>query len=792
MKSHARVAVIGGGIMGCAMLYHLVRQGCRDAVLIEKGELTSGSTWHAAGQVPHYSDTPLFARVQYESFESYKRLEAESGESAGVHAVGSLRLARTEDEIREYKRYLAFARPLGIEADLIGPNETRALFPLLEFDGFKAALHTRLDGYTDPAQTTNLFAKAARAGGAEIYRHTRVGAIARTPGGEWRIATDKGAITVDIVVNAAGFWGPEISAMVGGYLPILAMEHEYLVTEAAPELAQFTRELPVFRDMNVPTYVRQERQGLLVACYESHPVFWGLDGIPRDFGQELFAPDIERAAPQLEMTSEMIPALKRLGVKAVVNGPTGRTADLKPCIGPAHNLPNYYAFCGAVGGFLQCGFAKYLAEWILDGEASIDLSPVDVRRFGDYATRDYAVAKVSVGHAYSNPVYYPHGEPSRGRPARAAPLYSTLKAKGAVFGVDNGWEVPNWFQDQAAGAPNDGTRFERQDWVARAAAEARAAREAAAILDLSSRGKFELDGEGAAAFLAKICASAPPEIAGTARALFLNTAGRIASVMTVERLGENAFYLTGEAASEQRDWDFLAARMRARGTPARLANVTARDGILWLAGPKVPDILAAVGLHAGGEWRTGEVRAGALGYGQVRARRVDDVIAPAFEIVHAIDTQLTLHAALHAAGAAHGLADIGRRAHDALRVEAGIGRWGVDFAADRTPEEAGLASLLASGKSAPPVTPKSGAFAPKSGTLVRLAIAPNGAEIDPWGHEPVYVGERQVGVVTSGSFAPTLSGSIALAFLDVDEAGTGDLEVEILGVRRKARVVAQA
>ena len=206
----------------------------------------------------------------------------------------------------------------------------------------------------------------------------------------------------------------------------------------------------------------------------------------------------------------------------------------------------------------------------------------------------------------------------------------------------------------------------------------------------------------------------------------------------------------------------------------------------------MPDILAAVGLHAGGEWRTGEVRAGALGYGQVRARRVDDVIAPAFEIVHAIDTQLTLHAALHAAGAAHGLADIGRRAHDALRVEAGIGRWGVDFAADRTPEEAGLASLLASGKSAPPVTPKSGAFAPKSGTLVRLAIAPNGAEIDPWGHEPVYVGERQVGVVTSGSFAPTLSGSIALAFLDGNEAGTGDLEVEILGVRRKARVVARA
>ncbi|HKX11162.1 MAG TPA: FAD-dependent oxidoreductase [Stellaceae bacterium] len=782
MKTQARVAVIGGGIMGCAMLYHLVRQGCRDAVLIEKGELTSGSTWHAAGQVPHFAESPLFARIQYESFESYKRLAKEIDEPTGVHAVGSLRLARTEDEVREYKRYMAFARPIGIEADLIGPNETRALWPLLEFDGFKAALHTTLDGYTDPSQTTQGFAKAARAGGAEIYRNTRVTGISRTAGGEWRIETSRGAITVEIIINAAGFWGPEISAMVGGYLPILAMEHEYFVTEQAPELAQIGREMPVLRDLNVPTYLRQERQGLLVACYESHPVFWGLDGIPRDFGQELFEPDIERAAPQLEITSEMVPALKRLGVKTVVNGPTGRTADLRPCIGPAHGLPNYYTFCGAVGGFLQCGFGRYLAEWILEGEPSIDLSPVDVRRFGSYATQPYAVAKVSVGHAYSNPVYYPHGEPSRGRPARVTPLFTKLLVKGASFGVENGWEVPNWFVP-AGVTPDDGTRFERQAWVACAGAEARAARDGAGVLDLSSRGKFEVEGASAAAILDRLCAARLPDVGHVVRAPFLTAKGHVASVLTIERLAEDRFYLTGEGRSEQRDLDWLQSHLR--DTETNVTNVTARDGILWLGGARSPEILRVLGMKRDFS-AAGQVKAATIGFARVRVLRIDDVTSPAFLILHGIDSQLAIYEALEEVGTAHGLKDIGRRAHDALRIARGHGSWGIDFAADVTPTEAGLAGLVAREKA--DFLGKSNAQQSNGKRLVRLAISHDGgAPVDPWGFEPVFAGDRAVGAVTSGSFDMSREGSVALALVDMGVVtSAAPLSVEILGTRRRA------
>ncbi|MFO0996259.1 MAG: FAD-dependent oxidoreductase [Alphaproteobacteria bacterium] len=789
MKTHARAAVIGGGIMGCAMLYELTRHGWRDVVLIEKGEITSGSTWHAAGQVPYYADTPFFARMQSDSFEGYKRLEVETGMPTGVHAVGSLRLARTKDEVREYKRYLSFARGLGIKGELIGANETRALWPLLEFRGFEAALHTFADGYTDPNQTTNAFAKAARDAGAEIYRHTRVTGLARTPSGEWRVETDKGAITVDVVVNAAGFWGSEISQLIGHKLPVLAMEHEYLVTEPIPAVAELSQEMPILRDMNVPTYVRQERQALLVACYEDHPVFWGLDGIPRDFGQELLPPDVERAAPNLEKTFEMVPALKSAGIKTVVNGPTGRSADLKPLVGPAHGERGYYTLCGVVGGFLQSSLARHLAEWIIEGEPSIDLSPVDVRRFGGYATQAYAVARVSAGHAYSSPVYYPHAVSSRGRPARTSPLYATLKAKGAVFGVENGWEVPNWFAPPGAES-NEGTCYERQTWVAAAAAELQAIREHAVLIDATSRAKIEVEGAGAAAFLDRLSANRLPQReGGFVSSPLLTAKGRVAALSVIERLGDARFYVTSAPACEQRDLDWLHAHRGAE--PVSIRNVTGRDGLLWLGGAEASAILAAASgmAIAAEEWSPGQSRTMAIGAARVRVRRVDDVCVPAFEIVHPIEAQYALYHALNEAGAAHGIRDGGMRAYNALRIEAGIPLWGVDVAADCAPAEAGLAHLVAADKGDYIGRDALAHSGPARRRLVRLAIEADGnGAVDPWGSEVVIAEERDVGHVTSGAFAPSLEGSIALARI-ATEATAKRLEVEILGQRRRAVVV---
>ena len=336
MKSRARAVVIGGGVIGCSMIYQLTRQGWTDVVLIEKGELTSGSTWHAAGQVPFYSETPFFARLGKASFDTYEEVERETGTPVGLHKCGSLRIARTAEEMLEYKRYMANTRDLGIDCELVGPGEAKELFPLLASNDFAGALYVHHDGWTDPSQTTNAIAGAARAAGAVIERHTRVEGIARTPGGEWRVETDKGDITAEVVINCAGLWGAEVSAMMGGRLPVLAIEHEYLVTDTVPELAGRDRELPILRDLSIPTYIRQERDGLLVACYESDTVFWGQGGIPRDFGQELLPPDLDRAAPKLEATAALVPAIGQVGVKTVVNGPTGRSPDLQALVGPAH------------------------------------------------------------------------------------------------------------------------------------------------------------------------------------------------------------------------------------------------------------------------------------------------------------------------------------------------------------------------------------------------------------------------------------------------------------------------
>ena len=757
MKSHVRAAVIGGGIMGTAMLYQLVRHGWRDVALIEKGELTAGSTWHAAGQVPHFSDTAFMARVQYESFESYKRLDA-AGYPTGVRATGSLRLARSADQIDEFKRFLAMARGIGIKGAVVGPNEVKSLWPLLELDGVVGGLHTFDDGYTDPAQTTNAFANAARAEGAEVYRHTRVVGLARLPSGEFRIETDKGTLTAGVVINAAGFWASEISEMLGHYLPVLAIEHEYLVTEPIPELANATGHLPVLRDLNIPMYARQERGGLLVSCYETHAIHFGLDGVPKDFGQELLPPDIERAAPSLERIAQMIPAFSRAGIKQVINGPTSRAADLKPCVGPAHGLPNYFTLCGVVGGFLQSSLAKGLAEWIVEGEPSVDLAPVDVRRFGPHATKSYAAACTATGHAYSNPVYYPHGISTRGRPARVSALYGTLKAKGAVFGAEGGWETPLWFRRNGA-APDDGTKFERQLWVGEAAAEARAMTEGAALLDLSSRAKFEVSGTGAAAWLAALTKDRVPAADGAvADAAVLTAKSRVAAVVAIERMGAQRFYVTAPGANEGHVRHALVCKAPA---DSAVADRTAADGLLWLGGAKAAEVLAKAARGRAPE--AGAARTLDIGIARARIRRVDDVTAPAYEIVAPMEQLLAIYEALQAAGAA---TDAGLRAYDTLRIRAGRPAWGIDIAHDTFAAEAGLGT----------------AGAAKT-RLVRLSV--EAGKVDPWGGEIVLAKDADVGVVTSA--APWGAGSVAIARVDAAHAKPGQrLALEILGARRDA------
>ncbi|MGE0094147.1 MAG: FAD-dependent oxidoreductase [Alphaproteobacteria bacterium] len=767
MKSHARVVIIGGGVIGCSVAYHITKLGWRDVVLVERAELTSGSTWHAAGLNHLYSETAFLSRIYKESFDLYRSLEAETGQATGVHVTGGLRLARSADGMAEFRRYLAPAHALGIEADIVGVNRARELWPLLESDKFIGALHTPGEGYVDPTMTTNALAKGARNRGAEIYRHTRVTGLTQLPSGEWRVETDKGAITAEYVVNAAGCWGAEISKLLGHYLPVLTCEHQYLVTEQTDILKDLKVELPVLRDYNVPLYCRQERQGLMVSGYEHGVKLNWLDGAPKDFVTELFPPDLERATPCLEETFEMIPALKTLGIRTVVNGPIPGTPDMQGLLGPAHGLRNYFVCCGIHGGFVQGGLTRYLAEWIVEGEPSIDLSSVDVRRYGGYATKDYAVSRIEIGHMWSLPAAYPENEPQGGRPARTDALYERLAAKGAVFGVANGWEVPNWFAPKGV-KPEDELSFGRANWFPHVAAECRAVRAHAGVLDLASQAKFMVEGLEASSFLERISASPLPQPGQRKLSLFLTPKGGIEILAAVDRNAHGGFFLSAPAASEQR----LADLLRRHGPGVHVQNVTGGTGIFLLAGPAATKILEGVTGSDLGDISVGQSIEAAIGMASVHLTRVDDIDASAWEIRHPAEAQLGIYDALMKNDSR--LVDFGMRAWNSLRLERGVARWGVDLSTDLGPRAAGLGHLLCRNKKTPERQDKS--------TLVLLDVSDKALPTDPWGGELVQVDGRTVGMVTSGAKGHTTGRSLAFAQLEHGHAKSGQrLEVVLLG-----------
>lgn len=791
MKTHTRAVVIGGGILGCSMLYFLTRQGWRDVVLVEKGELTSGATWHAAGQVPYYADRLLYSRIQKESFEFYQALERETGRPVGLHACGSLRLALIPEQMREYEGFASRAQHLGMDCDLIGPQQAKSLFPLLNTDEVIGALHIPHDGYVDPTMSTNAIAAAARDRGAEIYRHTRVEGLARKPGGAWRVETEKGTIECEVVVNCAGFWAPEISAMIGHTLPVVAFEDEYLVTDTVPDLAALDVELPILRDMGTPFYMRQEGDGLLVSCYENEPLFWGLDGIPSDFGMDLLPPDLDRAQDKLERTTELVPTLGEVGVKTIVNGPIPRSADLEPLIGPAHGLRGYWVLCGALGGFLQSGTAKYLADWIAEGEPGIDLTPFDVRRFGPYADKPYAVSRLEAGHIYSLPLYFPHTEPAGGRGIKTAPIHDRLAARGAAFGQCNGWEVPNWFAPQGMEAveiPSLG----RANWFAPVGAECRAVRDCVGVLDMTALAKFEVTGRGAAAWLDGLCAGHLPAVGGVGIAPFLTPKGRVAAAPALVRTGTGRFGLISPAADEQRHEDWLRDHLPSDGVA--LTNVTAERAVLGIAGPKARDLLAALTTAplANGDFpwfAAGDIEVAGV---EVRALRMSLTGELGWELHHAAGDQGRLYDALCDAGEAHGLVDFGLRALESMRLEKGWRRAGLDYGLAATPEAAGLDRFI---------RPEKGDFLGRDAflaargqgngeRLVSLRIDVGDDAADPWAEEAVLRDGAEIARATSGGHGHRVGHGIALARLPAPHAAPGTaLEIEILDRRYPAQVI---
>ena len=787
MKSQTRVVVIGGGIVGCSVLYHLTQLGWRDVVLVERGELTCGTTWHASGMNHLYAESPFLSRIAKESFDLYRSLETQTGQACGVHVTGGVRLARNQDGIDEFKRYLGPANAIGIEAEIVGPNRVRELWPLLESNNFIGALHTPGEGYVDASMTTNALAKGARGGGAEIYRHTRVTGLEMLPSGEWCTETDKGSITSEYVVNCGGSWGGEISRLLGFYLPVLTMEHQYLVTEQSAVLDNLTSELPVLRDPSVPFYCRQERQGLMLSAFEHEAKLNWLDGAPDDLSMALFASDLERATPLLEESFEMIPALQRLGVRTVVNGPIPATPDMHGLIGPAHGLRNYFCCCGIHGGFVQGGLSRYLAEWIVDGEPSIDLSSVDVRRFGDYATQAFSVSRVSAAHTmFSVPANYPEMEPQGGRPARTDPLYDQLESRGAVFGVVNGWEVASWFAPDGV-EPVDTPSFGHANWFAYVAAECKAVRERAGILNLASLSSFVVEGENAEGFLDGLSANLLPGLGCRATCPFLTASGGVEVVVAIDRIADERFFVTAPAQAELRLADWL--RHHANPDEVSVRNVTCEQGVLLVAGPEATRILEEVIDQPLTDVRVETFIETIINEHAVRIVRVDDIDECAWEIHHEASSQLLIYETLMIQCEPDGLADFGMRARNSLRLERGLPHWGLDYAIDMTPEAARLGHLVAFDK---------GDFIGRTGlmeqgtnralpALALLQVDDAKLPTDPWGGEIVEADGQMIGMVTSGARGHTSSMSLAFAQIEPSYANTGTkVQIVLLGERHDA------
>ena len=793
MKSHARVVIIGGGAMGVGLAYALPKEGWNDVVLVEKGELTSGSTWHAAGLIPHFIASLNMAKVHFEAPKLYSTLEADTGQATGWHGCGAIRLARTDDEVDWFRYVKGILDQVGAECHLIGPNEIRQLHPLLEVGDVKLGAYTPNDGHTDPSSSTTAMAAGARRAGVEISRRNRVTEITRRPGGEWEVMTEQGAIVAEHVVNAAGCFCDQVQQMVGQRLPIVNMIHQYLVTETSPQVVALDKEIPVVRDPLASCYYRQEQKSLLIGPYErENAAAWGLDGIDWGFDMELLPPDIDRLATALEHAMARIPAFGELGIKRIVSGPITHTPDGNFLMGPAPGLRNFWLNCAASIGVTQGpGAGKYLAQWMVHGQSEINVREMDPRRFGPYALGDYALAKSIDEYQEMYQVRFPGEFREAGRPQRATPLYRTLKDQGAVYAEVFGWERPKWF---APAGVEEIYSFRRTNWFETVAEECKAVRERVGLLDLSSFAKFEVSGRDAAALLDRLFANRLPRRAGgIALAHMLTEAGRIESECTVTRLADDRFYLLSAAVAELHDLDLLEQGRRT-GERAEIANVTDDFGVLVLTGPRAREVLARLTdadlANAAFPWLT--AREIAVAGVPLRALRVSYAGELGWELHTPMAELAKVYDALMAAGQAHGIANFGAYALNSLRLEKAYKGWGAELTNEITMIEADMERFVRMDKG-DFVGREALARRKEEGIALKCVyLRVDDGDADPRGNEPVYDGERIVGVSTSGGYGHAVGQTLAFAYVEPRLAAPGSrVALGILGERRGAEVLAE-
>ncbi len=792
MKTHARIAVVGGGMMGASLLYHLALEGCTDTILIEKSELTSGSTWHAAGQCPSITGSYNLAKIHAYSNQLYPRLEALTGQYVSWHPCGGLRLANDEHELAWLKYIHGFSKIIGFSMDIVGLDEIRRLNPFLTTDRVLAAAWTRDDGHGDPSGLCHALAKAARDLGAAVVRHNRVTGIRRRNSGDWEVITEKGTIVAEMVVNAAGCYAREVAAMVGSDAPITNMQHHYIVTHPIRAFVERDGEIPVMRDSYTSGYFRQEQKSGLIGVYEGTGLHeaWAPRGYPEwESSNELFPDELDRIAPWLERAMERMPIFGEAGIRRVINGAIPHTPDGAPLLGPAPGLQNFWMCCGTSFGIAQGGgCGKYLAQWMLHGDSEINMTEFDPRRFGRFADKSYVRDKVFLDYRLTFTTRRPGEEEMAGRPRKTSPLYETLRARGGVHSETFGWERPKWF---SLDGREEDCGYRRNNVFEVVRDEVAAVHERVAVLDLTGFAKYDISGPGAESFLNRVCAARiPRKVGGIALVHMLSAGGRIYGEMTVSRLGEDRFYALSAAAAEQRDLDWLRQSLRP-GEAVRIENVTEERGVLVLSGPRSRELLRRLtDAPLGNEefpWLT--ARDISVAGHPVRALRVSYVGELGWELHAPIGSMASLYAALWEHGGPFGIANYGLYAVNSMRIEKGYKAWSTELTNELTMLEADMARFFNVNK---------GDFVGKAATLAQrprrlkiVCLEIDATDADARGAEPVLAGEACIGITTSGSYGHRVKKSLAFACIDPIHSAPGSAShVLIQGQRRQARVLA--
>ncbi|KLN60088.1 dimethylglycine dehydrogenase [Kiloniella spongiae] len=826
MKSHYKAVVIGGGAVGVGTLYHLAKKGWSDVALLERHDLTSGSTWHAAGLLPLFNMSYSVGKIHQYSVDLYSRLEEETGLNSGLKQVSNIRLARTQDRMDEYRYYVGVAKTLGIDVKWLSIEELKEIWPLCNTDGVLGAIQHVEDGYVQPAELTQALAKGARNNGAEIHQHTTVLGMEQQDDDSWIVQTDKGDISCEHVISCTGNFARQTGEMVGLDIPVIPVEHQFIVTEPHPDIkarhAAGLPEMGVLRESDSSWYMREEAGGLLLGPYEVGAPCCYVDGPAPDAKYELFNGELERLMPYIETAFERVPAFAEVGIKEVYNGAIAYTPDGSPIIGPAWGLKNFWLNEGHSFGITATGGAGWqLAEWIVDGEPTIDMSGVDPRRFGPYAGRGFLKEKNEEAYANVFTVHYPDESRPAARGLKRSPSYDRMKEHGAVMGTIFGWERPNWFAPEGYGLteedlnqddtltrenhapaeegklPVEKWSFRRSNYFEHVGNECKNVMENVGLLDMSAFSKFIVKGRGAEAWLSSLVANKiPKKIGRMALTHMLTLHGGVRAEFTILKTGKQSYYLVSAGAQERHDWDYLT-KLKPTDGSVELEKITTQQGVFIIAGPKSRLLMEKLSdadfSNKAFPWLTAQQIS--VGIAPVTAARVNFVGEYGWELHHPIEMQNYLFDVLMEAGAEFGLKPFGIRAMDSMRLEKSYRLIPTEMSIEYSALETGLDRFVRLDKEDDFIGKQALADWKERGfdnQFVTLEVH-GVTDCDARGSEPIYLNDEMVGRVTSGGYGFRTQKSIALAMVrpDLAEIGT-ELNVYILGNLFKATVVEES